>query len=85
MKTLDHIKEGKFYTDDNGLLLFWQPFCDKIIDPKGVIIYRSSNGKPLFFRVMANEKNFKGKMLINDINGDIVLEIKGKTAEVINY
>jgi len=70
MKELDLVKDGRLFTDDNGLVIYWQPLLDKIKDPDGVIIFRDSQGDPIgMFRILKNEYNYEGEVKINDEDG----------------
>ena len=77
MKELDEMKDGKFFTDDNGLVIYWQPVMDRVRYPEGKIVFRSKDGQPLIaFRVLSNKFDFEGEVKISDEEGEIILNIE---------
>jgi len=77
MKELQLVKDGRLLTDDNGLVIYWQPMLDKVRDPEGVIIFRDGLGDPIgMFRVLKNEHNYRGEVKINDEEGEVVICIE---------
>jgi len=81
MKKLEQIKTGKLFTDDNGLVIFWQPILDKVTEPiNGVIRFRNSqDNTPIgLFRLLSNEHNYEGEVNFDDCEGEVILDIKGK-------
>ena len=83
MKKLELVESGKLLTDDAGLVIYWQPICDKTKDPEGVIIFRSHDNAPIgLFRVLRNEHNYKGKVSFDDIDGEVILDIDKQYATI---
>jgi hypothetical protein len=79
METLEEIKDGRTFIDQRtGLIIYWQPCRSYVENPEGEIHFRTETGKPFFIRVLANEKNFEGRVKIDDDGGDIVLDITEK-------
>jgi len=80
MKKLELIKDGRLFTDDIGLVIFWQPIIDKVTDPKGIVSYRNSqDNTPIgLFRILKNEFNYEGEVSFDDGEGEVILDIKGK-------
>ena len=77
MKELEQMKDGKMFTDDRGLFIYWQPVLDKTDDPEGKIVFRSKAGQPrVAFRVIQNKYDFEGEVKISDEHGDFILDIE---------
>jgi len=79
MKKLELIKDGRLFTDDIGLVIFWQPIINKVTDPKGIVCYRTKDNSPIgLFRILKNEFNYEGEVKFDDGEGEVILDIKGK-------
>ena len=77
MKELEQMKDGKMFTDDNGLFIYWQPVLDKTEDLEGKIRFRAKSGQPcIAFRVIQNKFDFEGEVKIKDKDGDFILNIE---------
>jgi len=77
MKELEEMKDGKFFTDDNGLVIYWQPVMDWVRYPEGKIVFRAKDGQPLIaFRVLSNKFDFEGEVKISDEEGEVILNIE---------
>ena len=86
MKKLELIKNGKFLTDDNGLVILWQPILDKVRDPDGIVSYRNSqDNTPMgLFRILSNEYDYKGEVKFDDSEGEIILDINKQFVTIKN-
>jgi hypothetical protein len=86
MKNLKEIKNGKYFTDDNGLMILWQPILDKVRDPNGIISYRNSQeNTPIgLFRLLSNKYNYESEVKFDDGEGEIILLVNKLSATIKN-